>query len=58
MTTIQFSPLGLEMIIEALKYKAHSEAGQSQAPDLFSKEDTEEWSLPLWLENVLPPVAH
>lgn len=30
--------------IEALKYMAHNEAGQSQAPDLYSKEDHERWS--------------
>jgi predicted HAD superfamily Cof-like phosphohydrolase len=29
--------------IEALRYKAHNEAGQSQAPDLVKQEETEEW---------------
>lgn len=33
----------LEAAIEALKYKAHSEAAQSQAPDLFDADDTADW---------------
>lgn len=31
------------LAIEALEYKAHMEAGQSQEPYLIRKEDTEEW---------------
>jgi hypothetical protein len=40
-------PMSDELIdacIEALRYKAYNEAGQSQQPDLFSAEDTEEWA--------------
>ena len=31
--------------IEALRYQGQNEAGQSQAPDLFTKEETDEWQL-------------
>lgn len=35
----------LTLIVEALEYKAHGEAGHSQMPDLIEQEDTEEWIL-------------
>lgn len=34
----------LRLAIEALRDKAHDEAGHSQAPDFINKEDTAEWS--------------
>lgn len=35
----------LKLIVDALEFKAYIEAGHSQKPHLFSKEDTEEWAL-------------
>lgn len=43
----------LEDCAAALRYKAHCEAGLSQAPDLFSPEDTLEWSQALQLEALI-----
>ena len=33
----------LHRAVEALEYKAHMEAGMSQAPDLIIQEETQEW---------------
>lgn len=39
--------------IEALRYMAHNEAAHSQAPLLFTREETEEWRLAAQLEERL-----
>lgn len=39
------SPTELEACIGALRYQAQNEAGHSQAPNLFTREDTDEWEL-------------
>lgn len=38
---------------QALRYKAYNEAAQSQAPDLFTAQDTLEWSQALRVEAIL-----
>lgn len=48
--TITLSRELLEDCAASLRYKAHCEAGMSQAPDLFRAEDTLEWSQALQLE--------
>lgn len=35
----------LELCIEALRYKAHMEAGQTQQPDLRTADEYEEWNV-------------
>lgn len=40
---------------DALQYKAHNEAGQSQAPDLFGKEDTQEWTDAEAIKKLMKP---
>lgn len=45
-----------ELLIEAiaaLRYKARMEAGQSQAPELFTEEETNEWDWANELEKFL-----
>lgn len=44
--------------IEALRYKAHNEAAQSQAPDLFDAEDTEAWLIAEELQQAISSPAH
>jgi hypothetical protein len=40
-------------VVNALMYMAQNEAGQSQAPYLFKKEDTDEWALALKIKAKL-----
>lgn len=41
---IEVTEADLRRAINALRYQAQNEAGQSQAPDLYSKEETIEWA--------------
>lgn len=34
----------LKRAVEALRFKARTEAGMSQEPNLFKKQDTQEWA--------------
>lgn len=43
----------LEDCADALRHKAHCDAGQSQAPDLFAAEDTLEWRQALQISALL-----
>jgi hypothetical protein len=43
----------LYLAVDALRYKARVEAGQSQAPDLFDAEDTEDWQAANEIEHAL-----
>lgn len=46
----------LQTCIEALRYQAYMQAGQSCEPNLFRKEDTEQWVLAEHLQKRLDNV--
>lgn len=45
------------LVIDALRYKAHNEAGMSQEPELFNAKDTPEFALANDLEESLNQVT-
>lgn len=43
----------VQVVIEALRYYAHMEAGQTQAPDLMHRDDFYQWDLAAKIERSL-----
>lgn len=53
MTNVHIADDDLELVIDALRYKAWNEAGQTQTPQLCKPHDYEEWDLAAKLEKTL-----